>query len=1098
MADPQKYTPAYSFTGYQTQNPTAPLPAPQVDNELAQVSVSVGQLVDALKDVRRSDGALKNAVVTPDSLSAEARVLLAGDANPRGNWAAGTVYAAKDWVSYDGASYIAVVGHTALVSFQTDLEAGKWMLLASPYSLSGDVFVEIFNGDGTTTTFALSRSFPDIEELEVLLQNGSAGYEYMRSSGASPQVTLSAPNQITFAAAPGAGVRNIIVRTVNKLSAIPAAEATLAARDQVLAAKADFDPKYADFYGKYEIAGPTLEVFPAQYDDFSVKYADFAPKYAISQAQWPSVQKAPLWAEQDEDVPVEPGKFSAKHWAQKSAAVVLGGTTKISADDAVPDFLANKLLAGNGVSLTINTVGIGQTMTVTNTAVPKFYTGSNAALAQNASLVVATPNVKNGDGLKRVVSVFEETVGTSATDTSTDFDLSDDAQFMFRNYAPAEAVTLTGGESVGRTELRPAATAFGNAPAVPLIPDGSKALLVYHDGSTGFYAAVVTRSGPGAYSVGTGTLVFSTASNDRPVLVCGFGRTGNALVATRNAATTPYNWICKCVNVGVGDAITLGAQATLRNSGYSFGTQYLRLRAMSDTEIAVLAGDADAGPTYYLNAAKVTRSGTTLTVGSWLTLGSGSTDHVPGAMAYLGSSVLAVTYRIGTGVDQLRLVDTSTNPFTAGGAAVSTGASGAVEHRVAGILKLAADRIAIIGDSPNASPRSLFAQTFSYTGTATPVQVSSLSTLQTNFDFPARNDANVLDGAAFFEYAAYKWVIVGWDTSASGAYKLNLVQVSLSTGGVAQKDSVQQLAVGAGSSTYNSANPIYARLSAADNYVWMFALDTAAAKAVAFEFRPFSTAVLPSSWNAADVGRAIVANGGVGRIDSISGTNATLTLLASFTSAGTVSAGNWSLRDAALYDGKLQTVKAVEAVVRTTKDTSLWEAMTGLSSTSTGTTRLAWSFDGGRDWVVWTGPAKRVIATNRATVHGGVDLQWMVQNNSGSWVFPAEDSAQSALETAFTYSSNQTAPSVYASLGAANFAALGFAKSMSGTVRVAFHMTNPSTFDQLTLNYTTRSAWKKADANYSIDLGREDQVTVTKTTAGTASVYASAMYVETT
>lgn len=1102
MADPQKYTPAYSFTGYQTQNPTAPLPAPRVDNELAQVSVSVGQLVDALKDVRRSDGALKNAVVTPDSLSAEARVLLAGDANPRGKWAAGTVYAAKDWVSYDGASYIAVVGHTALVSFKTDLEAGKWMLLASPYSLSGDVFVEIFDGNGSTKTFTLSRSFPSIEELEVLLQNGSAGYEYMRSSGASPQVTLSAPNQITFAAAPGAGVRNIIVRTVNKLSAIPAAAATLAARDQVLAAKADFDPKYADFYGKYEIAGPTLEVFPAQYDDFSVKYADFAPKYAISQAQWPSVQKAPLWAEQDEDVPVEPGKFSAKHWALKSAAVVLGGTTVISSNDKVPDFLANKLLAGNGVSLTVNTVGIGQTMTVTNTAVPKFYTGSNAALAQNASLVVATPNVKDGDGLKRVVSVFEETVGTSATDTSTDFDLADDAQFIFRNYAPAEAVTLTGGESVGRTELRSVAAGSGNLGVVPVNADGSKALLVYHDGSTGVYAAVVTRSGSGAYSVGAATQVFSSSSDDRPVMACGFGRSGNVLVATRTSTSLPYNWTCKCVNVGVGDAITVGAQVTLRNSGYSYGTYYIRMCSVSDTEIVVATEDYNTGggSTKYLNIGKVTRSGTSVSVGTWLNPVSAVVSEIHlGALAHLGGNVVAVPYAEGTGSWKVRLFDVSTNPVTAGGAAVDTGTSSPEtgSFRVTGTIKTAADKFSLLFNVGVNTPRSLYTQTFSYSGTSTPVQVAGYAWLQDNFDSGQATLPSAQANANVMEYAPYKFAAVGLDISTSSAIKLTVILLSLSAGGVIQKDGVQQLTIASSAALYNASYPLWASLTA-DNYVWASMLDTSAGKAVSFEYRPFATAVLPSSWNAADVGRAIVANGGVGRIDSISGTNATLTLLASFTGTGTVTAGNWKLRDAALYGGKLNTVKAVTSVVRTTKDSSLWETFTGLSSTSTGTVYLSWSFDGGRDWVVWTGSAKRVIATNRVSVHGGVDLQWMVQNNAGSWVFPPEDSAQSALETAITYSSNQTAPSVYASLGAANFSALGFTKSMTGTVRVAFGMTSPSTYDQLTLNYTSRSAWKRADASYSIDLGREDQVTVTKTSAGTASAYASVMYVETT
>ncbi len=71
MADPDKYVPSYSFSGFQASNPTTPLPAASVDAELADVSDSIDQIVDAIADVRRSDGALKNGIVTTESLSAD-------------------------------------------------------------------------------------------------------------------------------------------------------------------------------------------------------------------------------------------------------------------------------------------------------------------------------------------------------------------------------------------------------------------------------------------------------------------------------------------------------------------------------------------------------------------------------------------------------------------------------------------------------------------------------------------------------------------------------------------------------------------------------------------------------------------------------------------------------------------------------------------------------------------------------------------------------------------------------------------------------------------------------------------------------------------
>jgi hypothetical protein len=69
MSDPTSYDPEYSFAGFQANSPTTPLPGVNVDNELADISTSTASLVAAIKDVRRSDGALKNNIVTYDSLA---------------------------------------------------------------------------------------------------------------------------------------------------------------------------------------------------------------------------------------------------------------------------------------------------------------------------------------------------------------------------------------------------------------------------------------------------------------------------------------------------------------------------------------------------------------------------------------------------------------------------------------------------------------------------------------------------------------------------------------------------------------------------------------------------------------------------------------------------------------------------------------------------------------------------------------------------------------------------------------------------------------------------------------------------------------------
>lgn len=68
MADPSRYTQSYDFSDYAESNPDAPLPGTQVDIQLADIEDVTVSLRSAIMDVRRSDGALTNGIVTEDSL----------------------------------------------------------------------------------------------------------------------------------------------------------------------------------------------------------------------------------------------------------------------------------------------------------------------------------------------------------------------------------------------------------------------------------------------------------------------------------------------------------------------------------------------------------------------------------------------------------------------------------------------------------------------------------------------------------------------------------------------------------------------------------------------------------------------------------------------------------------------------------------------------------------------------------------------------------------------------------------------------------------------------------------------------------------------
>lgn len=140
MAVPTKYNPSYSYTGFESDNPASPKPGAQLDNDFADISQSLDETIDALSEIRRSDGALANGVVTPDSLSAG----LVMGFTVEGQWTDGAVYDAADGVTYGTSFYKARVGHTAAPATRPDLSPATWAFLFT--------FDSIAVGDNAVTT----------------------------------------------------------------------------------------------------------------------------------------------------------------------------------------------------------------------------------------------------------------------------------------------------------------------------------------------------------------------------------------------------------------------------------------------------------------------------------------------------------------------------------------------------------------------------------------------------------------------------------------------------------------------------------------------------------------------------------------------------------------------------------------------------------------------------------------------------------------------------------------------------------------------------------------------------------------------------------
>ncbi|MBB3938150.1 hypothetical protein [Aureimonas phyllosphaerae] len=80
MANPTRYQPSYSFTGWQAYNPSRPLPATNIDVEFQNLQLTTNQIIDAFSDLRRSDGKLVSGIVDLASLSDEVLSKLGGGA----------------------------------------------------------------------------------------------------------------------------------------------------------------------------------------------------------------------------------------------------------------------------------------------------------------------------------------------------------------------------------------------------------------------------------------------------------------------------------------------------------------------------------------------------------------------------------------------------------------------------------------------------------------------------------------------------------------------------------------------------------------------------------------------------------------------------------------------------------------------------------------------------------------------------------------------------------------------------------------------------------------------------------------------------------
>jgi hypothetical protein len=128
-----------------------------LDAEFVAVQESLNDTINRLGELQRDDGALRDAIVSAQSLSPTVLALIGlNGVVPRGAWTAAVVYAQGDVVGNGGGTYLAVSAHTANADFAVDQVAGKWLTLEAPFNNS--ITVQRYTANGSQVAFSLGGS----------------------------------------------------------------------------------------------------------------------------------------------------------------------------------------------------------------------------------------------------------------------------------------------------------------------------------------------------------------------------------------------------------------------------------------------------------------------------------------------------------------------------------------------------------------------------------------------------------------------------------------------------------------------------------------------------------------------------------------------------------------------------------------------------------------------------------------------------------------------------------------------------------------------------------------------------------------------------
>lgn len=193
MSQPVNYAQTFSFTGFQSTNPTTPLPGSQVDKELSAISVCTSQIIKNLGMIQRDDGGVANASIGFAQLKAELLnlfPLLAAPANTFSTITGGTA---------DGL----VIGSNVPVQAQSFTPVNSQSATTYTFVLTDNGKL-VSSTNGSPVTFTIPKNsttaFPLYAEISII-QMGAGLLTLAPASG----VTLNEAGGVASLAAQYAG-----------------------------------------------------------------------------------------------------------------------------------------------------------------------------------------------------------------------------------------------------------------------------------------------------------------------------------------------------------------------------------------------------------------------------------------------------------------------------------------------------------------------------------------------------------------------------------------------------------------------------------------------------------------------------------------------------------------------------------------------------------------------------------------------------------------------------------------------------------------------------------------------------------------------------